>query len=313
MLIDGAFDLAHAHLDYAMVLSALATRRLGVPFILTLHSGGSELCERGGLRRHLVTWAARRADLVIACGDRVSAESPLAQACKGVAILANPAPEAASVDAEDRTAARGILVDGDPALAVVSVSRLVGSKNVDRVIDAVAVLRDRGVDVAMAVIGDGPERDVLEHRAPPTGVRFLGQRDDVAGLLAGADVLVCPFDRNEGMPMSVLEAMASGLVVVASSSGDMGQVLADGRGIVIEPATVDAIASALAPLAEQPALRRAFGAAARSWVVEERSPHRWAQQTIDRYHRVLEARRAVGDRRGRVDRSGSRCQQVRKR
>src|SRR5690606_20106659 len=99
------------------------------------------------------------------------------------------------------------------------------------------------------VAGDGPERQRLESQAATAGVqddvRFLGNRSDIPRLLAAADIFVLP-SLWEGLPLAVLEAMASGLPPVVTRVGGNAEIIEDGKsGLLVPPADTQALAESL--------------------------------------------------------------------
>jgi glycosyltransferase involved in cell wall biosynthesis len=148
-------------------------------------------------------------------------------------------------------------LDGEPP-RVVSVGRLKAPKDFATL--AAALSRVHASHRAV-VIGDGPDRRLLEGR-----VELLGERDDVAQQLAASDVFVL-VSTSEGMPVSVLEAMAAGLPVVASAVGGIPELVGD-TALLVPPSDPDALAEALERLLGDVDLRRRLGAAARQRVLE---------------------------------------------
>jgi glycosyltransferase involved in cell wall biosynthesis len=117
------------------------------------------------------------------------------------------------------------------------------------------------------IVGEGPDRALLEHEIDALGlagrVRLMGERRDVPELLADADVFVLP-SRSEGHPVAILEAMATGLPVVASRVGGVPEQVSHGEtGLLVEPGDPERLAGALGSLATDPALRLRLGAAGR--------------------------------------------------
>jgi glycosyltransferase involved in cell wall biosynthesis len=93
---------------------------------------------------------------------------------------------------------------------------------------------------------------------------LVGERDDVPGLLSDADVFVLA-SRSEGLPLSVIEAMAAGLPVVASDVGGLRELVRDAEtGVLVPPSDATALASALRPLLADRQLRRRLGVAGRA-------------------------------------------------
>ncbi|MDQ2679077.1 MAG: glycosyltransferase [Actinomycetota bacterium] len=132
-------------------------------------------------------------------------------------------------------------------------------------LDAVALLRVRDVDVTVLCMGQGPLeaelRRIAERLDLGRSFRFLGHRSDVARVLSACDVFTLCSD-DEGLPLSVMEAKALGLPVVATSVGGLPQIVEhDGDGLLVPRRRPDALASALASLAASPELRSRLGAA----------------------------------------------------
>jgi glycosyltransferase involved in cell wall biosynthesis len=147
---------------------------------------------------------------------------------------------------------------------VLAVARLDPQKGLGHLLVAAAQVPD----AIFALAGEGPARGPLEKLADRLGtrdrVRFLGERSDVADLLAACDVFVLP-SLYEGLPISVLEAMAAERPVIATAIGGTDEVVIDGEsGLLVPPAQPEAMASALRLLLASPDLRARFGAAGRA-------------------------------------------------
>jgi colanic acid/amylovoran biosynthesis glycosyltransferase len=185
--------------------------------------------------------------------------------------------------------------DGDDPrrLRLVCVGTLHEVKGQHVLLDVVAELVRRGVDVEVAFVGDGPDRDALEGRASAlqlgSSVRFVGalDRDGVRSCLDDADVLVAPSvptagGKREGLPVVLMEAMACGLPVVSSRlSGIPELVRHDRNGLLTEPGDVPALADALARLAASPTLRARLGEAARRTALQHHDLDRNAARLLD--------------------------------
>ncbi len=178
-----------------------------------------------------------------------------------------PAPDRA---ARAAAAARCGLPPGGPPL-LLSVRRLVPRMGLPDLIDACRQLRERGLDVRLALAGEGEQRAELERLAAAAGlgerVRFLGSvPDDVLpDLYRAADVFVLPTRSLEGFGMATAEALASGLPVVATRAGASTEVLAGVAGSALVPAAdPSALADALAPLLSDEASRQRAAQAARA-------------------------------------------------
>ena len=164
------------------------------------------------------------------------------------------------------------------------VARLVPAKGLEPFLDIVAELKKRRAEIRAVVAGDGVLRESLIRRARELGVEenvaFLGQTDDVPGVLAQARLfmLVSP---TEGLAIAMLEAMSAGLPVVVNDVGDLRDAIADGRsGILLSDRRPDCAAEVVLSLLEDAGRLEAMGAAARQTAVEHYSlgavANRWA-------------------------------------
>ena len=152
-------------------------------------------------------------------------------------------------------------------LRCVTVARLSPEKGLDDLLRAVAAARAGGTDVRVTIAGDGPDRDALGTLAGELGlngeVRFAGfvpHGPELVGVLDAADVFVLP-SRSEGLPHSIVEAMARGLPIIGSEIGGIPELLAGGGGVVVPPGDPDALAQALVALAVDPERRTALSVA----------------------------------------------------
>ena len=128
---------------------------------------------------------------------------------------------------------------------VLTVARLDAQKGLVHLLETAAIMPD----TVFAIAGDGADRSALEAQAASLGVasrvRFLGHRRDVPALLAIADVFVLP-SLYEGLPLSVLEAMAAGVPVVATAIGGTDEVVRDGEtGTLVAPGDARALAAGI--------------------------------------------------------------------
>ncbi len=150
-------------------------------------------------------------------------------------------------------------------LTIGTVAALRAEKNLGRLLRAFAeVARDR--PARLEIVGDGAERAGLEALAAELGIAglvdFLGHRDDTPGLYTGFDVFALTSD-TEQMPLSVIEAMAAGLPIVATDVGDVRAMVSERNTDCLVPKDDAAMAAMLARVLDDPAERMAMGRANR--------------------------------------------------
>jgi glycosyltransferase involved in cell wall biosynthesis len=142
------------------------------------------------------------------------------------------------------------------------------------------------------LVGEGRERPGLEAQARALGVaervRFLGHRDDVPELLAACDVFVLP-SRYEGLPLSVLEAMAAAKPVVATAIEGTDEVVLHGEtGLLVPPAAPSALAQGIRAVLADRALAARMGQAGRARVCREFSTNRMIDEVTGVYDELLD-------------------------
>jgi len=138
-------------------------------------------------------------------------------------------------------------------------------KNVARLVRAFAQIAAAS-PARLVIVGDGPERARLQALATELGVSdrvcFTGQREDTPALYAGFDVFALSSD-TEQMPLTVMEAMASGLPIAATAVGDVPNMVAAENAPFVTPGTDAALGAALSGLLQDADLRARLGAANR--------------------------------------------------
>jgi len=164
---------------------------------------------------------------------------------------------------------------------IVFVGRMVEKKGLAYLIAAVAALRQRGRAVRVAVVGDGPEEAALMQAALSAGIGdaivFHGRQPNTAvlGLMADADCLVLPSvtaadGDQEGIPVTLMEAMATGLPVVSTWHSGIPELVQDGEtGLLVPERDAVALAAAIERLITEPGLGPRLAARARDFVAAE--------------------------------------------
>ena len=266
------FDMVHVHTPIAAFIGRLAAARAGVPRIVyTAH--GFYFHDRMGLLKRAafvaLEWLAGRATHVLFTQAAEDAETARRLGlCRGGMIEAignGVDPGRFYPGGETRIHVRRALDTPEDAVVVMMVGRLVAEKGYGELLAAVADL-----EVHLWVVG---ERLASDHAgsidaalAAARGPRLhlLGARDDVPELLRAADIFTLPSHR-EGMPRSIIEAMMSGLPVVATDVRGSREEVVDGEtGRLVPVGQVAPLNRALAALAGSASLRAEWGAAGRA-------------------------------------------------
>lgn len=249
------YSLLHAHTPRSLVVAALASRWSGLPLVYHVHSPAS----RDSTRR-LVNWVNDRAER-LCCGQAtqlITVSPTLTDHMRTLGVSAdklrcvlNGVPRGADEAAVARRRR--------PPLApfvVAMVALFRPRKGTEILLDAVAALRSREIDIRIEAIGpfETPEYEQeLKERVSRLGlvdhIHWVGFTDNVPKALAKADALALPSLFGEGLPMVVLEAMAAGLPVVATRcEGTSEAILHRQTGFLVEPGSVSQLADAIEEL-----------------------------------------------------------------
>ena len=250
----------HTH-QYALKYALPAGRLLRTPIVHTLHNlAGVEVSK---LDRFVHRWAFRGAVYPVAIARAVDESFREIYGSRPAAVIPNGIRTEAFSSTEREEWRRGLGV-GPRELLVTCVGRLVPQKNHGLLLRAFAKVGPQA-GARLLLVGDGPLRGELEAQADRLGVRgfveFLGVRADVPRILAASDVFTLASDW-EGNPLSVMEAMAAGLPVVATDVGGVAELVLDGEtGLVVPAGDVVRFAEALGSLLEAHEMRGRLGVA----------------------------------------------------
>jgi glycosyltransferase involved in cell wall biosynthesis len=175
------------------------------------------------------------------------------------------------------------------------VGRLANEKGVDIFIRAAARVLVNLPATKFVVVGEGPDREKLESLIDELKIRdsvsMLGRRDDMPAVYASLEIMVSA-SRQEGLPIAILEGMASRLPIIATNVGAVSTVVLDGStGVLLPAEDIEALASEIVKLLKDPPLRKSRGAAARKLVEANFSAER---MTADYLH-VYEEAAAASD------------------
>jgi Glycosyltransferase len=276
-------DIVHAHGYKADVYTYFALRGTTVPFVSTCHNWLKEglLVSCYGMVDRFVL---RNYAAVIAVSDEVKAQllkagvrkDKVHQIRNGIDL--RPFEQATPSLRSGARSAR--------ALTVGWIGRLSREKGADIFLRAAAIVLAEQPDARFIVVGDGPDLAMLTALMQKLDIEetvsFVGRRGDMPGVYASLDIMVSS-SRQEGLPMAILEGMASSLPLVATAVGDVPTLVLDGRtGITVPSEEVELLAAAMVKLLQDSELRERYGKAARKLIEEQFS----AEQMVADYLKV---------------------------
>lgn len=256
LTVERRYDIVHTHMPVPAVAARLVLPRSGPRLVHTEHNVWSRY-------RRLTRWSNAvtygRNDAVIAVSDAVAASIPPRHSARVRVVRHGIDLGQFESGPGTHAAARRILDLSADAFVVGTVANFTPKKDQRTLLDAFARFRSVRTDSILVLVGTGPLEHELHHQARALGiersVRFTGSRADVPALLPGFDVFALS-SRAEGLPISMLEAMACGVPVVATSVGGIPEVVTDGvEGSLVAPGHPAEFAEAIDKLFIDPELR----------------------------------------------------------
>jgi glycosyltransferase involved in cell wall biosynthesis len=258
-------EVVHVHSPLVAAVARVALRAPGVPrpvVVGTEHNLWSS-------HRRPTRWANRATSgleaYTIAVSEQVRASMSARAAVATEVLLHGADVEGIAARMGERATAREELGIGHDELVVVTVANLRANKDYPTLLRAARLLIDRVPGIRFLSVGQGPLAEELRALRDELGLAdrfsFLGYREDPTPILAAADVF-CLSSRYEGLSIALVEAMAASLPIVATAVGGMLSVVRDEvEGYLVAPGDPEALARALASMAD-PDRRARFGAAA---------------------------------------------------
>ena len=272
LLVSRHYDVVHFHLPYAAALGQLVVSSLPrssrPAVVYTEHS----LWDRAKLVNRVLLRASMSSDERLIAVSQASYDAlPVSLRRRTTTVLhgVDLSRSDGLVDRREemRARARSELGVADGELLFLTVANLRPEKGYDVLLDATRSIADSGLPIRVAAVGRGPLSAALDARHADLALgdrfRFLGQRDDVLELLAGADAFVLA-SRQEGLPVALMEATSVGLPIIAPSIGGVPEVLENEvDAILVPPGDVQLLAEAMKRMASDPQLRERLGHRAR--------------------------------------------------
>lgn len=280
----GPFDLIYERHSLWAYAAAEYGLRTGTPMVLEVNA---PLIEEQSLYRELANRTGaeaasrrcHRAASLVACVSAGVAEYSLQQGA--IQSRIQIVPNGVRTD-RFLAATRGLYPDTVFTLGFVGTLRPWHAVN--DLIDAYAIVRSRGVNIRLLVVGDGPQRDILTQQAASLpesvarGIEWVGavSPELIPAYLARMDVAVAPYASAGACyfsPLKLFEYMAAGLPIVAANAGQLDEVLEEAvTALLYEPGDVRSLANAIQRVHDDPSLAARMGEAART---EARLHHGW--------------------------------------
>ncbi|MEO0963786.1 MAG: glycosyltransferase [Planctomycetota bacterium] len=282
----------HAH-DYKTDLLGIALRRQHPMTLVTTLHGWMPVTHRLVLYEAIDRRLLRFYDHVFAVSPPLLEaarqfgvdEHRLTYLPNGIETQGRPAPPT-------RNDARAALGLSDDTKHVACIGRLSDEKRLDRAIRVIARLRDAGHAAYLHLVGEGPQRPVLEDAVRrlqlADRVTFHGWQTDIAPYLAAVDAVLLTSE-TEGLPNALLEAMHAGVPVAATPVGGVPDLLAHGRcGVLLDPANEDAWPESIAALLHNTAERDQFIATAQQQIANRFTFAARMEKVLETYDELLD-------------------------
>lgn len=286
-------DVVHCHNFFALLNGNVGARLAGdIPVVMTKHGAGAP---GRGLGSRLNRFLARRVDVVAVSREAMGImRAWMPDGSRPVRYIANGISRAPYAHLPSREEARAQL--GLPAgrFIVGIVARVTGLKGHGLLIAVFARMLEKLPGALLLIVGDGAGLGMVRTQIRELGIErsvlVMGARSDVPKILAAMDVFCLPSEM-EGMPMTVLEAMAAGLPVVTSNVGGIPDVVAAGHtGLMVPARAAEELEAALLALASDPGRAREMGEAGRQRLIGEFSLER-TNGSYEELYREAEIRR----------------------
>jgi glycosyltransferase involved in cell wall biosynthesis len=288
-------DIVHSHnqvpIYYAAVARLLCFR--SIRLVATRHNMGSNdpSDRREGRFKVSIKITDRVAFVSQAALDRFVQVGAVPADKSDVVLNCIPLDRYHVADAQSSRRAKALIGLPTSSILVGAVGRLVPVKNHRGLVEAIAPLFDEMKSLHLIIIGTGPLHAALETQARALGVsdrvHLLGERSDVQDVLPAFDVFAMPSE-SEGHSIALLEAMASGLAVVATAVGGNPEIVTDGStGLLVKYGDCEALRQCLRQLLIDTAQRERLQQAARRWAAKEISLQTMVSRYDDFYRRAM--------------------------
>lgn len=276
----GKPDIAHAHFTETAAISTVLRRKYAIPFVFTEHSSMVNVEKIGKKEKFFGRVAHRHADKVIAVSSPLAKKIEQHFNIKSVVI-----PNIADILSFNKISEKQ-----GKNFTFVSVGNLIHKKGFDLLIEAFNRC-EFDKNVSLLIIGEGEERDQLEKQIEELGltkqVRLLGRlpRKEIQKYLLTSSAFVLA-SRGETFGVVYIEAMATGLPVIATKCGGPEDFVNETNGLLIEPNNIEALKTAMIEMHQN--MSRYDAEQIRKYAIEKFSPTTIAKEITEVYRTILE-------------------------
>jgi L-malate glycosyltransferase len=255
-------DMIHAHfLLPPGLIGVCVGSLLGKKTAVTAHGSDLMIQAKNPILRSLIKFVLKRADYVLVVNQTLK-DKVLELGISPDKVYITPnAVDVEKFNPQKRELPSDVKMRADKPV-LLFVGNLVFQKGVKYLLEAKKLMK---TDAELVVVGDGPLHHELEMKVKDDeipDVVFVGARRDVDQIMPSANVFVLP-SISEGFPITILEAMASGLPVVTTNAGGISEVMNEDVGIMVNPSSPMELASAMDKILENKTLMNDMGVAAR--------------------------------------------------
>jgi glycosyltransferase involved in cell wall biosynthesis len=283
---EDGIEIVHTHGYKADLYGYLAAWRCHKPVVATCHNwvGGTAAL---GIYNHLDRMVLKKFDGLAAVSDAVAHRLlAFGVPAEKIKTIANGIDVPAFEHAQPLP-----LLKAEGSTVVGVVARLDLKKGFEYLLQAARELRKQFADLKIVIAGEGPDRDKIEHIVQQYGLQssvvLAGQQSNMPAVYAAMDIFVLP-SLNEGLPMTLLEAMAASKPVIATRVGAIPSVINDGKnGLLVNAKDPESLRNAIASLLSDPERCQRMGDQAHAWVRQNYTSEAMALKYREMYEEVL--------------------------
>jgi glycosyltransferase involved in cell wall biosynthesis len=289
--------ILHCHNLYAHLYGALAGRICGVPHVMLTRHG--TFVPQPRLSWSLSRWLLKRTHIVAVSEDIQRIMKPFSGRRGSLCHIANGISLEPFSRLPSRREARQALDWSESGPVIGTVARLSEGKGHEDLLHAFELIGKACPGARLVIVGDGPTRALVEKQIADRGLRgtveMLGERRDVPAILAALDLFALA-SCDEGLPVTILEAMAAGLPVVTTNVGGIPQAVVEGEtGLLVPPRSPAALAEAAVRVLKDTDLARRLGLAGRKRILEQFDSRLMVSRYESLYLELLGARKPASN------------------